>query len=67
MPQDSNSPTTIDRAGWAEVRRFLPYLWPKERPELRWRIMVAAFFVLIAKVVVLTLPFAYSGAVDAMS
>ena len=49
------------------MRRFLPYLWPKERPELRWRIVVAAFFVLIAKIVVLALPFAYAGAVDAMS
>ena len=67
MPQDSSSASTIDRAGWAEVRRFLPYLWPKQHPELRWRIMVAAFFVLIAKAVVLTLPFAYAGAVDAMS
>ena len=49
------------------MRRFLPYLWPKERPELRWRIVVAALFVLLAKIVVLTLPFAYAGAVDAMS
>jgi ATP-binding cassette subfamily B protein len=67
MPLNDPNSTAIDRAGWAEVRRFLPYLWPKERPELRWRILVAAFFVLIAKVVVLTLPFAYAGAVDAMS
>jgi len=27
-----------DPASWSTVRRFLPYLWPKERPELRWRI-----------------------------
>jgi ATP-binding cassette subfamily B protein len=67
MPLNDPNSTAINRAGWAEVRRFLPYLWPKERPELRWRILVAAFFVLIAKVVVLTLPFAYAGAVDAMS
>src|SRR5690606_23991805 len=65
--QDRPSPSSLDRAGWAEVRRFLPYLWPKDRPELRWRIVVAAFFVLLAKMVVLTLPFAYAGAVDAMS
>ena len=56
-----------DLADWPTVRRFLPYLWPKERPELRWRIVVAALFVLVAKIVVLTLPFAYAGAVDAMS
>ncbi|HEU4649948.1 MAG TPA: metal ABC transporter permease, partial [Croceibacterium sp.] len=56
-----------DWAGWPTVRRFLPYLWPKDQPRLRWRIAVAALFVLVAKAVVLTLPFAYAGAVDAMS
>ena len=56
-----------DLADWPTVRRFLPYLWPKERPDLRWRIAWAALFVVIAKAVVLTLPFAYAGAVDAMS
>ncbi|MEO6388160.1 MAG: ABC transporter ATP-binding protein/permease [Croceibacterium sp.] len=59
--------TAEDWAGWHTIRRFLPYLWPKDRPELRWRISVAALFVLLAKVVVLTLPFAYAGAIDAMS
>ena len=56
-----------DPASWSTVRRFLPYLWPKERPELRWRIAGAALFVVIAKAVVLMLPFAYAGAVDALS
>ena len=56
-----------DPADWATVRRFLPYLWPEGRPELRSRIVVAALFVLIAKAVVLAMPFAYAGAVDAMA
>jgi ABC-type transport system involved in Fe-S cluster assembly fused permease/ATPase subunit len=56
-----------DWAGWPTVRRFLPYLWPKEQPKLRWRIAWAVLFVILAKAVVLTLPFAYAGAVDAMA
>ena len=56
-----------DWAGWHTVRRFLPYLWPAGRPELRRRIAGAVVFVVLAKVVVLMLPFAYAGAVDAMS
>ncbi len=56
-----------DWAGWPTVRRFLPYLWPRGRPELRGRIAGAVFFVVLAKTVVLVLPFAYAGAVDAMS
>src|SRR5688500_10585988 len=58
---------TRDWAGWGTVRRFLPYLWPENRPELRWRIAGAVFFVVLAKAVVLSLPFAYAGAIDAMS
>ena len=54
-------------ADWATVRRFMPYLWPKDRPELRWRIAVAGLFVVAAKAVVLTLPFAYARAVDTMA
>lgn len=57
----------IEQAGWATVRRFLPYLWPKDRPDLRWRIAVAALLVIAAKVIVLTVPFAYARAVDAMA
>ncbi|MXO87455.1 ABC transporter transmembrane domain-containing protein [Alteraurantiacibacter aestuarii] len=56
-----------EQAGWPTVRRFLPYLWPRDRPDLRWRIAVAALLVLAAKVVVLTLPLAYARAVDTMS
>ena len=47
--------------------RFLPYLWPKGRPNLRWRIGAAMALVLLAKAVILLMPFAYKAAVDAMS
>jgi ATP-binding cassette subfamily B protein len=57
----------IPEAGWNTVRRFLPYLWPKGRTDLRWRIVVAGLFVLVAKVIVLTVPFAYARAIDAMA
>ena len=64
---DERTRPLIEDAGWPAIRRFLPYLWPKGRPDLRRRIAVAGFFVLIAKIIVLALPFAYAGAVDAMS
>ena len=56
-----------DPADWATVRRFLPYLWPAGRPDLRGRIALSGVFVLLAKVVVLALPFAYARAVDTMA
>ena len=56
-----------DAEGWATLRRFLPYLWPRDNPGLRTRIVIAMALVLAAKAVTLALPFAYKGAVDAMS
>jgi ATP-binding cassette subfamily B protein len=56
-----------DVEGWPTLRRFLPYLWPKENRELRIRIIIAMMLVLAGKAVTLALPFAYKGAVDAMS
>ena len=56
-----------DPADWATVRRFLPYLWPAGRPDLRARIVGSALFVVLAKVVVLALPYIYGKAIDAMA
>ena len=53
--------------GWHTIKRFLPYLWPKDNPSLRVRIVVAMLLVLAAKAVILSLPFAYRGAADAMT
>ena len=66
-PDENARAEAMQLAGWPAMRRFLPYLWPKGRPELRGRIAGAALFVVIAKAVVLTLPFAYAGAVDTMA
>ncbi len=52
--------------GWGTLRRFLPYLWPADRPRLRLNIVLALLLVLASKAISLTLPFAYKRAVDAM-
>ena len=49
------------------LRRFLPYLWPKDSPVLRLRIIIAGFLVLCAKAAVLSMPFAYKAVVDGMT
>ncbi|MXP26067.1 ATP-binding cassette domain-containing protein [Altererythrobacter indicus] len=66
-PQSDTKSDAVTHDGWPTIRRFLPYLWPKDRPDLRWRIGWAIVFVVLAKIVVLALPLAYAGAVDAMS
>ena len=68
MPPDTiTSDQRHDADNWATLKRFLPYLWPKERPELRKRIVGAMMLVLLAKATVLALPYAYKKAVDAMT
>lgn len=67
MPPDKPTDIPADHDSWSTLRRFLPYLWPRENPLLKRRIVIAIFLVLVAKAVFLALPFAYKGAVDAMA
>ncbi|MCM0000203.1 MAG: ABC transporter ATP-binding protein/permease [Erythrobacter sp.] len=64
-PRDKTRARDVE--SWATLKRFLPYLWPRDNPALRMRIVIAMALVLAAKAVTLALPFAYKGAVDAMS
>ncbi len=48
------------------MRRFLPYLWPKDHPALRARIIVALSLVLVSKAVQLSMGFLYAAAINRM-
>ncbi len=67
MPPDPATPTPNDHDNWGTLKRFLPYLWPKDNPALKRRIVFAFMFVLLAKATILSLPFAYKNAVDRMT
>ena len=49
------------------LKRFLPYLWPKDAPGLRWRLALSGALVPLAKGGALLVPFAYKAVVDRMS
>jgi ATP-binding cassette subfamily B protein len=49
------------------LRRFLPYLWPADKPGLKVRVVSALILVLIAKATMLIMPFAYKGVIDSMA
>ncbi len=53
--------------GWLTLARFLPYLWPKDQPKLKARIVGASGFILASTAVQLTLPYLLKWAVDAMN
>ncbi|QGN53862.1 ABC transporter ATP-binding protein/permease [Novosphingobium sp. Gsoil 351] len=67
MPPDTATNLDAGHEGWRTLRRFVPYLWPHDNPALRWRIAGALLLVLASKAIVLTLPFFYKNAIDAMS
>jgi ABC-type transport system involved in Fe-S cluster assembly fused permease/ATPase subunit len=67
MPPDTASSVAGPEQGWATLRRFLPYLWPKDAPMLRARVVIALVLVLAAKAAVLLMPFAYKAAIDRMA
>ena len=67
MPPDPATPAPADLDSWITLKRFLPYLWPRDNPSLKRRIIAAFIFVLAAKATILSLPFAYKNAVDRMT
>ena len=62
-----NFEPTAGDADFRTLKRFLPYLWPVGRPDLKLRVAVALFLVLVAKATLLIMPFAYKGVIDRMA
>jgi ATP-binding cassette, subfamily B, heavy metal transporter len=52
---------------FAVMRRFLPYLWPKDQPALRIRIVIALLLVLASKLVMFSMGWLYGQAIDRMT
>ncbi len=67
MPPETTPPPPIEYDGWATLNRFLPYLWPRDRTDLRVRIAGAMVLVLLAKAVTLATPQFIGRAVDTMA
>lgn len=67
MPPDHSTKGQIDPPMIPTLKRFLPYLWPKDAPRLRIRIVIAGVLVLCAKATILSMPFAYKAVVDGMT
>jgi ATP-binding cassette subfamily B protein len=55
------------RSSGETVKTLLPYLWPKEDPVARLRVVAAMTFLVLAKVANVYVPIFYSRAVDALS
>ncbi len=58
---------TDGKAEWRVIRDVIPYLWPKGETDARVRVVLALFFLVLAKVATVITPFFYKYAVDALS
>jgi ATP-binding cassette subfamily B protein len=49
------------------LRRLWPYVWPADRPDLKFRIMLATAFLFVAKLATIAVPFTFKWATDALT
>jgi ATP-binding cassette, subfamily B, heavy metal transporter len=56
-----------DGSHWLTLRDIMPLLWPKNRRDLKIRVILAVVALVLAKVVTVLTPFAYKYAVDALT
>ncbi len=55
------------RQEFRSLLRLAPYLWPRDLPALRHRVLLAVVFLMLAKAVNVCIPIIYKYAVDALS
>jgi ABC-type transport system involved in Fe-S cluster assembly fused permease/ATPase subunit len=49
------------------IARLWPYIWPADRRDLQWRVVLATLLLFGAKLATVTVPFTFKWAVDALS
>ena len=52
---------------WGTIRALLPYLWPRNEPGLRLRVVLATLALILAKLAVVLVPIVYARAVNHLS
>jgi len=52
---------------WTVLRGLLPYVWPKGRPDLRLRVVLAFAVLVLAKVVTIAVPIFFKEATDLLA
>ncbi len=49
------------------IRNLWPYMWPSDRPDLKWRVVWATFWLVVAKLVLIGVPYFFKWATDALN
>jgi ABC-type transport system involved in Fe-S cluster assembly fused permease/ATPase subunit len=54
-------------SGMNTIREVLPYLWPDDNPNIKIRVVASLLTLVFAKLIAVTTPFFYKGAVDGLA
>lgn len=55
------------RSGWRTMRKVAPYLWPKDKPWVKQRVVIAMIMLALSKVVAAGTPFLFGAGVDMLA
>ncbi|KAH8874012.1 ATP-binding cassette sub-family B member 7 isoform 2 [Schistosoma japonicum] len=69
-PDDVTKPILEQKtilSDWTIISRLLKYVWPKDKPEIRLRVVAAMLLLLSSKFVNVLVPFVFKHAVDCLS
>lgn len=59
---------TTDNSGtFKTIANLWPYMWPSERPDLKQRVLWAAFYLVISKLILMLVPYSFKWATDALN
>ena len=53
--------------GWRTIRRVAPYLWPRDQPWVKRRVVASVFMLVLAKLIAVATPVLYKWSVDALA
>ncbi|WP_082688731.1 ABCB family ABC transporter ATP-binding protein/permease [Ruegeria marisrubri] len=67
LHSDDMPPEDERRSGWRTIRRVAPYLWPRDEPWVKRRVVLAMAMLVLAKVIAVYTPILYKGAVDSLA
>lgn len=67
--QSQPAPTVSAESGQllSTIGNLWPFMWPADRPDLKWRVTYAFALLVVAKIITVLVPFLYKWATDALT
>ncbi|MEM8541046.1 MAG: ABC transporter transmembrane domain-containing protein, partial [Pseudomonadota bacterium] len=64
----SDKTVTTDNSGtFRTIKNLWPYMWPSERADLKQRVIWAGFYLILSKLVLMLVPYAFKWVTDALN